>query len=1039
MNKLKLTLLGGVTAVTNDGPPLHFRTDKIRALLVYLALEGERPRQRQSLAALLWPEMPEQTALKNLRQSLHRLQQTLDKESPGLNQALFTITRQTVQCDRTLLEVDALNFQTLLVACERHPHRHLYLCHDCLDRLAEAATLYQGELLAGFSLPDAIAFEEWLLFWRERLQQQAIDVLGQLAVALIERDEVEAALGYARRQVVLDPFREEAYRLLMSLLARSGQQSKALAQYRLLRQLLRDELGVEPAAATTALYQQIQAEQRGETAVSPTGQPSTRHHFPVQFTPFIGRQQELAQIEELFLDPGCRLLTLIGPGGIGKSRLSLRVGEQLATKTGFADDIYFLPLAAAQTAEALLTSLLNALNVTPSARSTPQDSLLNHLRDRRCLLILDNFEQLVEHAPLLVEMLAAAPGLRLLVTSQLPLNVQAEQRLTISGLDYPAADETAVNLLDYSAIHLFVESARHVAPAFRLTAEHETAVIQICRLVQGMPLALGLAAAWVRVMDCAAIADEIGRSLDFLSLSPQDKPSRHQSMAAVFAYAWQLLPESEQDVLGQLAVFRGPFNLEAFLAVTEGTPLALARLLDRSLAQRRQDGHYELHELLRHFVNQETVGRHAEAARRHSDYYLKLVAAQEKAFYGPQPRQAVAAIQSYLDNFRQAWRWAVEHGHRPGIEATLEAVGRFYQVANLLQEGEAVFAQAIEAFGEITPLLIWHAYFLEKRGQHGEAIRQAQKTVEQAGQNEGVYAAAVGLLGKLLPHEGRFEEAREYQQQAINHYQVTAEVERLGQSLRRMAIICWRAADYGQALHYFHQAIPLHQALQHKSGLAQIYSSMGGVYWEQKDVPQALSCVEQARELYESIDDKVGAALVASNLSILYEYMGQYEQALAANRKAIEISQESGDRQGLAMDLSNHGWILYNMGDLERSLDCYFRALDIARELRNQWGIAYYQTGIASVYEATGDEETALRYYDLALPVLLEHDAPYYALGALMGKAKLLYRRGQWTAARALNEQAETLAAEAELAEFIEQSRALAAELDFVMGEGAEG
>ncbi len=1033
MNRLELTLLGTATVAIDGRAPLHFRTDKIRALLVYLALEGERPHQRQSLAGLFWPEMPEQTALKNLRQSLHRLQQTLDEPSPGLSQAFLTITRQTVQCDPALLDVDVTQFQTLLAACEGHPHRHLHLCHDCLERLRLAAALYQGELLAGFSLPDSTAFEGWLLFWRERLQQQASNALGQLAAALAERGESEAAFIHASRLVALDPFREEAHRLLMRLLAAVGQHSKALAQYESCRHILQEELGVEPSAETTALYQQIQAAQRGETAVTSGRRATLLHHFPVQFTPFIGRQQELQQIEELFLDPECRLLTLLGLGGIGKSRLSLHAGERLAARAGFVDDIYFFSLTAVQTAESLLTTLLNGLGIVAAARSQPQESLFNFLRGRRCLLILDNFEQLVGSASLLAEMLATAPGLRLLITSQLPLELQVERRLVVSGLDYPQVDEAAADLLTYSSVRLFVEAARQVEPAFRLEAGNEgneTAVRQICQLAQGVPLALELAAAWVRVMDCSAIVTEIGRSLDFLSLSPQDKPGRHQSMTAIFAYSWQLLAPAERTVLGQLAVFRGPFSLEAAMDVAEATPLALARLFDRSLVQRPRDGRYQLHELLRQFVSRETAGQYVVAAQRHSDYYLRLVAAQERAFYGPQPRQAVAAVQPHLSNIRQAWQWAIEQEDEAAIERSLEGMGRFFQTADLLQEGEAMFVQAINRFGNLASLFIWRAVFLEKQGQLREAIEQARIAETQSGQDEGVLAAVYSLLGKLLPHEGQFEEAKACLQRAVEYYQATGELEPLAQSLRRMSIVCWRAGDYDQALHYFQQAIPWHRALGHKGGLAQLYSSLGGVYWERGDVAQALASIEQARELYEAVEDKMGLANVSGNLSILYAHLGQYEPALAASQQAMEISQEVGNRYGLAIDLSNQGSILLAIGEFERSLDCYFRAIIIETELGNQWGIAYHQAEAAVVFQAKGDEETALRYYDQALPVLLAQGAPYYALAPLLSKAEILYRRSDLAGARVLNEQALALATELELPDFIARGRELATKLD---------
>ena len=1028
MENLTLTLLGGVAAATADSAPVQFRTDKIRALLVYLALEGDRPHQRSSLAALLWPEMPEQTALKNLRQSLHRLQQTLDEQSPGLSAALFTVTRQTMQGNPSLVDVDVLNFQALLLACERHPHRHLHLCHDCLARLERAAALYQGELLAGFGLPNAAAFEEWMLFRRERLQQQAINALGRLAAAQAERGENETALAHAYRLIALDPYWEESHRLIMRLLARGGQHGKALAQYESLARLLQTELGIEPAAETSALLRDIQAEMRGEPVAAGGHKPAVLHHFPTQFTPFIGRERELQQIEELFLDPDCRLVTLVGPGGIGKSRLSIRAAEQLAARAGLAEAIYFFPLAGAQTGESLLTNLLDGLGITPAARSAPAASLANSLRGRRCLLVLDNFEQLVGSAPLLAELLAAAPGARLLVTSQLPLQLSAERRLPLHGLDYPAG-ETGGDPLQFSAVHLFVESARHQDATFRLTPENAPDVIEICRLVQGMPLALELAAAWARLMDSAAIRREIGRSLDFLSLTPRDKPDRHQSMAAVFAYAWALLEPAERGVLGQLAVFRGPFSLDAAMEVTGATPLALARLFDRSLVQRRQDGGYELHELLRQFVGGQADARNDDAARRHSDYYLALVTAQEWAFFGPQPRQAVAAVQPYLANIRQAWQWAIDHDQRPLVGRSLEGLGRFYQVAALMPEGELMFAQATARFGDMPRLLVWHAYFAFKLGRRAEAIALAEQALAGAGSDELARAETYSLLGELLPGEGRFDAAKSHQQRAIEYFQATAELQRLARALRRMALICWRAGEHDQSLRYFEQAIPIHQAIEEKRGLAQLYNVLGGIYFEEGDLAQALACVEQSGELFAAIGEKLDAAVVSANQARLYAHLGRYEEALAANQRAIDASRELGDRAGLARDLSSRGFILAAVGDHDGSLDYYYRALEIARSMEDRGRMADFQAGLAAVYAAKGDDETAMAHYDLALPVLLAQGVPYHVVGPLLGKAELLIRREAWADARALLEQAEALAKGTDLADYIQRIHELEARI----------
>ncbi len=1043
VDSLRLQLLGGMAAVAGNGQAIRFRADKIRALLVYLLLEGGRPHQRQSIAALLWPEMPTASALKNLRLSLHRLQQAFAEQEPDLCTALFTITRQTVQCHRPeSLVVDVHTFEALLATSETHHHRRLHLCHDCLERLAQAVALYQGELLAGFGLPDAAAFEEWLLFWRERLQQQVIGALDKLVQAHTERGEIEPAYQYATRLVQLDPFREEAHRQLMRLHASRGDHAKALAQYESCRQLLQEELGVEPAPETVTLYRQIEAEQRGERAI-PAVQPAVLYHFPMQFTLFVGRERELQQIEELFLDPDCRLLTLVGPSGVGKTRLSSSIAERLATAGVAPDGIYFIRLASVRTAEALLTALLNGLGVTMAERHEAQQSLFNFLRRRQCLLVLDNFEQLVDHAALLGKMLAVAPSLRLLVTSHTALSLQAERRLVVGGLDYPAADETppatADAALTYSAVRLFVDAARQAEPAFQLTSENIPAVLEICRIVRGSPLALELAAVWVRMMDCAAIVREIRRNLDFLSYAAQDKPERHQSLAAVFAYSWELLAADEREVMTQLAVFHGPFSLEAAMAITSVTPLILARLLDKSLLQRRQDGRYEFHELLRHFAARQAGDTAGHTAQRHSDYYLGLITAQEAAFYGPQPWQAVTAVRADLTNIRQAWQWAITHRARPAVERSLEAVGRFYETAALLREGERMFAQAIEYLATLPRLLVWHAFFLLKLGYQAEAMRLTQRALAQSGEDELAQAEARSLLGEMLLRTGETTEARVYQQQALASFRTMSDLARLARPLRRMMLTCWQSGHHEEAQRYFQQAVPIHEAIGDKRGLAKLHNLLAGVYYEQNKLALSLAHVQQAQELYDATDDRLDAAVVAANLARLYSHLGQFEQALASNEQAIQISEELGDRSGLARDLSNRGYILALLGDFARSQDFYYQALAIAYALEDEVLVADFQAGIAAVCAAQGDEEAALVHYDLALPTLLAQGIPYHLAGPLLGKAELLYGRGEWAAAQALVGQVRQLAEAAGLVDYLRQVRIWEAKLAFATGNEAGG
>jgi tetratricopeptide (TPR) repeat protein len=544
-------------------------------------------------------------------------------------------------------------------------------------------------------------------------------------------------------------------------------------------------------------------------------------------------------------------------------------------------------------------------------------------------------------------------------------------------------------------------------------------------------------------MDPPAIVREIRRNLDFLSLSPQDRPGRHQSMAAVFAYTWQLLAASEQDTLAQLAVFSGPFSLEAAMAIGAATPLAVARLLDMSLLQRRRDGRYELHELLHQFVNQRLNVRFPEMARRHCDYYLELVAAQERAFYGPQPRQAVAVVQAELSNIRQAWQWAAEHEYRPAIERSLEAVGRFYQTAALLQEGEAMFALAAPALGEAPSLqarlMVWQAYFLLKLGRQVEAVRLARQALAQSDGDALAQAEAYSLLGEVLDRDRQLEPAKAYLEQALAAFAAQSDLERLARSLRRMVQARWRSGELEEARRYLQRAVPIHQSLGDKKGLAQLYNLMAGIHYERNEVPQALAYVQQAKQLYEDIGDRLDAAVVAANLARLYTHLGRYEEALASNLQALDTSRELGDRHGLARDLSNRGRILLILGDFESSLDFYFRALDVARALDDRARIGDFQAGAAAVYAAQGDQETALTYFDLALPALREQGIPYHLAGPLLGKAELLYGRGELGKARSLCEEARELAAVAEMPEYVWRGRLLSAKLDYAAGEESAG
>lgn len=616
MAQFELTVSGTFHLTVDEQPVRPFRTDKARALLAFLAMESDRPHQRQALAAIFWPEMASADALHNLRKTLYLVRQGLRDATPEAPDALLTITRQAVQLNSVNLSVDMVCFQSQVQARKEHSHRHLHLCHECLLRLQQGLALYRGDFLAGFSLPDSVAFEGWTLAWQEHLYTLARQSLHQLAAAHALRGEFEQARIYAARWVELDPYDEEAVQDLMKILAQSGQRGESLAVYNRAETLLYTEMGLAPDDRTTDLRDAI----RADTAwhVAPNGPGQLR--LEPRYTPFVGRTGQIVQIQEKLLDPACRLLTLLGPGGIGKSRLATTVAENMAAYGIFPDGIYSVPALGITGPEGLLTALAVALRLTDAQRGMASTGsglkkvLIDYLASRRCLLVVDDFEPNVPAVHFLVDLLAGAPQLSLLVTARRPLHVRAEHQFRLRGLAYPSLDgydaspQSVAETARHGAVQLFVQSARQAQPDFALTQANQRTVVRICNLVEGMPLALRIAAGWVRLMSCAAIADQLScpeTALDLLVSPLHDLPERHVSLIALFDHDWQGLTLQEQQTLAWLSSLPESFDLKTVVSGVDTsveTRQILVSLLDKSMLQRGADRRLFLPGLLQQYL-----------------------------------------------------------------------------------------------------------------------------------------------------------------------------------------------------------------------------------------------------------------------------------------------------------------------------------------------------------------------------------------------------------------------------------------------------
>lgn len=1039
----------------------HFRSEKVQALLVYLALEAGRPHRRRMLATLLWPDYSEAGSLSNLRKALYYLRETLNEVSAEITPHLLIVDRQTVYLNPDHLVLDAGQFTQLLTEVEQHSHPQLQNCPDCIAKLVAAEHLYRGDLLPGLSLAYAPAFEEWLLFKREQLQQQAILVLQQLTAIFEQQNNFDQAEKYATRLIMLDPYHEQAVRHLMSILTKTDRRNTAVQLYNDLATRLQSEIGVEPEERTRRLVRRIE----DDDFLEPAQTVQDMHHLPAQFTPFLGRKDELAQISRLLLDDNCHLLTIIGPGGIGKTRLAIESATKAAESGQFPDGIFFVNLSDVANGDDLPVALATTLLMLPRPNVPSMKQVLDFLKAKRCLLILDNFEHLTGHEQIVADLLAAEPGLTLLITSRQPLYLRAEQQVRIGGLDYPdqQLDETLLTditqMQAYGAIRLFLQAARLVQPDFATSLANLQAIVHICRLTKGVPLALEIAAAWVRLMDVHHIVDTLLHSLDFFTSPMQDLPDRHRSMRAVFDYSWRLLSLSEQLTLAKAAVFREPFALATAVTVLETRISDIAMLLDKSLLQSPASGHYILHELLRQYSLEklqnmdhgpqiETAVRH-----RHSKHYMQLLTQLAPEFHGPEPQVAATIVRHQLGNVTQAWGWAVAHADDPKqlalIADSVDGLGRFYEFLGLASEGERLIRGAIEKITSlaisnegqtavaavISHLLTWQAHFQNRLGEADAATQTAQRALVEGIPTPEAAARAKSLLGELLPNLGQFDEAERLQQESLSYYKETGNTPAEALALGRLGTMQWRRGRYQQAETALKEAIALQKALANKGALATLSSSIAGLYYEQDHVALAQDYVEQARNLFTEVGNEIGVAQTDGYLALLYLKQGQYDLALTHNQQELTVYRRIGDCNFASTAIGNRGSIFSKTGAFDEALACYEEAIQLTNELGLSWHMALHQTHVATIWHEKGDDAQALALLAKAGPLLLEHGAKFYAVSPLLVEGEILLANGRFSAAQTQLNEALELAEQLNLKEYIFEARTLHARLDFVRGE----
>lgn len=888
VSMLKVYTLGRLTIELHDEGSVTFVSQKAPVLLVYLLMHP-REHSREVLAEMFWSDTTTPQALKNLRTVLSNLQKLLGDYLDVTRQTLAITKPESIWFDKQAFEsrLDEIG------AKQKHP----YSPRKLIAELAEAINLYQGDFLVGVKTSNAPQLDTWIMLEQERLRGRVANAMLKLVELALASGYYEQGIEYGRKLLAIEPLWEEAHRALMILLVKSGNRTAALQQYEACVKILQIELDIEPDEETQNVYRDIKTG-RIRVSTEPHQRPT---NLQQPTTPYVATPSVIEKINSLLDNPKCRLVTIMGQGGMGKTRLSQHLGLQRLED--YLDGVYFVPLASVTVPEVLPLAILDALGVDHTdSRLSPLDTLLSLLRRKHVLLILDNFEHLMNKADVLSTILGHAPYVQIVVTSREQLHLQGEHVFYLRALAYA---ESKKDHSSFEAGELFVQMAKLAQVDFDATP-HLEAINHICQLVDGLPLAIVIAAAWVRFLPPEAIAERIRESLEFLTVERRDFPEHHRGIMALLRMTWADLSDHERMIMMKIAVFPGDFDEVAAETISSATLEDMRLLVSKSLLQADGQGRYFLHELLRRFALEQSEADNIAYETRHAHR-----------------------------NYYRAWLEEQAEQHVP-IHTLYRKIDHEYHNVTCIDwlEGEDFHHAVLDHAPILADYWVMRGYSL------AEGVRLLNEALPYA-DNTQQKAHALYRTGQLLARMQQYDDSAPLLDMGLNHSREVGDVLLEAKILNELYRVLGAQGDYANArLNLLEMVEVVEQdsngdEKQFQQILSMAYSNLGIVHMQMDDPVDAENYTRQALNLKDEVTDPVGTALCHNTLGVIALKRDGYDEAEEQFREALRIASDVGHTRHQTIYSGNLAEVLHKQGQYEQAYRMYFDTLQIAYQIDN--------------------------------------------------------------------------------------------------------